>query len=953
VASGKYLCGRGDKYRPVWLPPVPDVIRRKVSQHYDSAVPTAKDCPDFLAWWAINGAGCAITEGPHKAASALSAGIPMLAASGVDALVHGAKSGERQGELRDEVRSLIEGQQRVICCFDRDGSGQASRRVGFAINRIRRAVRDLAGGRKTEFLIADWNPSEGKGIDDVRRAQGLTRVIEILRSASPWESVVSRRFIKGRLGRTPDKVIQLKPGESAKDYAGEIAQAALGRKLLGIKGVKGAGKSELLAELSANRSFLALYHRVSLARAMAIAAESLYRTDIDSALGRSILEKGSRVTACLDGAIGSGASGVPLDFLRGDGVLGLDELEQLFFHVLEAGTLGDRATQARDYLGAAVKTSGLTIAASADLTGWSLDLLESLAADAAGRERAFLVQILGWRESWPGSVAWVTGNTGTPKALAASLAAIDRGERIVFCTDSKKAATENFEALKIRVGGDWEIGQVPGLLVTADTAGDPDVAAFQANPDAWLAEHPEFRFLVHSPSIASGVSIKSESFDRVIGLSVGAVTPEEFAQMLDRFRLPVQREIFTVKRGLYRGKFSGSWNVDDCLEDQQRGGLAASAAAGATDVYRARGALEDANPWNKAQAAVDAEKNLKSALHGYYLIELLKHEGKKIELVSEVGKLTDEDKELLEKIKAEIAEKRFQAINSANKIDEQTAKAYSRLESLTNEQRFELERYNIETCYQIDLAELSEDEARGWVEWDNRGRRRAAAAAFHQFQCPDAAKESDGRAIDRAIKTPSRLTTREIPKSQLRAKLREQLGLDDLLLGLGEFHNQHPVIERIAATARANQNELRIALGVSIGAGHSNTQIVSSLLNQLGIAVEFVRQIGSGATVADCDKHGVEPVRGVRIYEINRESVERMRGIAQRREQHRLDVLAANRAAADSLMEPGEDAMIDEVIEAFTPDVLAEVLRSRYGVSSIAETTPEQITDLWRWWRQR
>jgi hypothetical protein len=128
---------------------------------------------------------------------------------------------------------------------------------------------------------------------------------------------------------------------------------------------------------------------------------------------------------------------------------------------------------------------------------------------------------------------------------------------------------------------------------------------------------------------------------------------------------------------------------------------------------------------------------------------------------------------------------------------------------------------------------------------------------------------------------------------------------------------------------------------------------VSSLLNQLGIAVEFVRQLGSGATVADCSKHGVEPGRGVRVYAINRESVERMQGIAQRREQHRLEVLAANRAAAESLQEPDEFEMAFEISEAFDPELLAEILRSRYGVSGFAETTSEQIADLWRWWRQR
>lgn len=945
VASGKYLCPRGESYRPVWLPPLPDAIRRKVGKRYGLAVPSAKDCPNFWDWAGRNLPAMAVTEGPHKSASMLSDGVVMVAAAGVDALVYGSKFGDRQGRLRDEVAPLLEGRDRITVAFDSDPAGsKGSHRVGCAINRVRRAIRDLKGGRKTEFLLADWdNAIDGKGIDDVRRARGLGRVLEILQAASPWESIVARRAIANRLTREPDLVIQLREGESAADRAGEIAQAALGRKLVAVAGSKGVGKSELIAQLSAGRSFLSIYHRVSLARAMALTARAAYRTDIDSALGRAILEPGSRVSACIDGAISTGASGVSLDFLRRDGALSLDELEQLFSHVLGAGTLGDRAVQARSYLSAAAKTASAVIAASADLNDWSLNLLESLAADATGREQAFLVKILGWRESWAGEVAFVAAKTATDKTLAAALAAIDRGERVIVLSDSRKSATTIFESLKDRISSDWQPGQVPGLLVTADTSASADCVEFLGNPDKWIAAHPEFRLLVYSPSIGSGVSIKkADAFDRVIGLSVGTIGPEDFAQMLDRFRPNVPRQIFTLRRGLYQGKFSGSWNADQALTDQRQGAIAAAQVSGSEDVYRARGAFDTENPWNQAQAAIDADLNLKASLHGHYLIELLRHEGKSITVTSETGKLSDSDKELLEKIKEEITQKRVESILAANRIDEKTAQAYDRLESKTDAQRWELERFKIESVYQIDLSEMAEDEAADWIVWDKDGRKRRAAIAFSQLRSEDAAKDVDNRAIDRAIKNPDRLTAGDVGKAQLRSRLRRQLRIDELL-ALPQLTNDHPTVEWVAKLARQNQNELRIALGVSIGAGHSNTQIVGSLLRGLGVEIRLVKQCGAGEA------------RGQRVYEISQGDLTRLEGIAARREQQRLDRLAANKAAADSMAEPiGDEVdMLADILAAVAPETLMPILAQRYGAKTLMDVTPEQIRDFWEWWRLR
>ena len=264
------------------------------------------------------------------------------------------------------------------------------------------------------------------------------------------------------------------------------------------------------------------------------------------------------------------------------------------------------------------------------------------------------------------------------------------------------------------------------------------------------------------------------------------------------------------------------------------------------------------------------------------------------------------------------------------------------MESLNEDQRWELERFKLESVYQIDLSEMAEDEAADWVTWDKDGRKRRAAIAFSQLRSEDAAKDVDNRAIDRAIKNPDRLTASDIGKAQLRARLRRQIGIDHLL-GLEHFSNDSPTIKRIADICRANQNELRIALGISIGAKHSNTQIVGSLLRGLGIEIKMERQAGAGEA------------RGQRIYAINQDDLARLEGIAARREQQRLDRLAANKAAADAMREPTDDEvdMLADILAAVDTESLMPILTERYGAESLAEITPDQIRDFWEWWRLR
>lgn len=72
------------------------------------------------------------------------------------------------------------------------------------------------------------------------------------------------------------------------------------------------------------------------------------------------------------------------------------------------------------------------------------------------------------------------------------------------------------------------------LLVCSDTAGEPEVQAFFADPNA---ESAKYDLIIASPSVSTGVSITNGHFDYVcgeLGASVG--TPKDGVQMLARVR---------------------------------------------------------------------------------------------------------------------------------------------------------------------------------------------------------------------------------------------------------------------------------------------------------------------------------------------------------------------------------------------------------------------------------
>jgi hypothetical protein len=120
---------------------------------------------------------------------------------------------------------------------------------------------------------------------------------------------------------------------------------------------------------------------------------------------------------------------------------------------------------------------------------------------------------------------------GKPVQTALELA--DAGPLLV-CVDSKEQAATLYRALQDKYPGRR------GLLITADTTGEPEVRAFTRHPSQ---EAHRYDWVVYSPAISSGVSIEVPHFAQHLAVYTGTVTPSNMLQMMLRDRTARQIEL--------------------------------------------------------------------------------------------------------------------------------------------------------------------------------------------------------------------------------------------------------------------------------------------------------------------------------------------------------------------------------------------------------------------------
>ena len=181
--SGQYLApkGIGDKS---YFSPIPDRIAKAIAQSHNLPAPGENET--FWEWFKNHPEiPLTLTEGGKKALSIISLDQPAISLYGCQC---GAKSKDEKGRdkplfLLPELQPYVKG-RRVNIAFDRDSKPSTIKKVEAGIYKLAIAIKK-AGGRP---YVATWDPTDGKGIDDIHARKGRDFVLEILDNAIPFDT---------------------------------------------------------------------------------------------------------------------------------------------------------------------------------------------------------------------------------------------------------------------------------------------------------------------------------------------------------------------------------------------------------------------------------------------------------------------------------------------------------------------------------------------------------------------------------------------------------------------------------------------------------------------------------------------------------------------------------------------------------------------------------------------
>ena len=284
-----------------------------------------------------------------------------------------------------------------------------------------------------------------------------------------------------------------------------------------VKAPMGSGKTEQVARRVVEQSnglACVINHRISLSADLANRLGLNYYKEASGSSGNGVATCiNSIVNKDIKHTLGLAAAVV------------IDEFSQTVDH-LAVGPVEKRSHVYQDFL-QLLREKKIVALLDADLNNRDIDLVE------AAIEGEKPVHVYEMPESW---AEYQFRILPTPTALMTSICNdIRQGENVMLAVDSKTGVQRIAQQIREEMKGDAEaFGESLRLLtIHADNSGGEAQKAFLDNPDA---ESSKYDLLIYSPSISSGVSLKSGHFTRVYGLYNGVVPGREFFQMLRRNR---------------------------------------------------------------------------------------------------------------------------------------------------------------------------------------------------------------------------------------------------------------------------------------------------------------------------------------------------------------------------------------------------------------------------------
>lgn len=829
--GGKYLAPKGIGSQ-AFLPALAPSVRKALSLPIDGsgwdAIAANPSIPIIL------------TEGGKKALCGLSHGHAAIAGFGVDAFT---RKGENQ--LLPELLPFIHPKRRWVIAFDEDSKRSTRRRVRKATARLGRLL--VAAGVSPENIsIAQWEPAQGKGLDDLVVQSGANALHQAIAQAMPfpaWKRGGWDAYLKGKypelFGLTHAPAITLN-----QRYLPALG-LPLDGGILALSSAMGTGKTEAMKALidqakgiDPNCLIELIGYRNSLGKQSAQRLKLDHIHDLQgTGYAQTLINTTSGLAYCLD-SLHRRIKTVLAAIANGRRVLVLlDEIDAVLKHLFLGSTLGRRRGEIMmmfcELLQAVSNSGGWIVCGEADLTSLPIAFLEAITGKTAQ------VVINEWQGNpWKIEAPMPTNDEGEdspglmgPAAIARIIAELAMGKRAVAPTDSQRWGNL-LERAAIAQG--YEVTRLDG-----ETSEEPWAHELMEDPDAFL-EQEKPQLFIYTPTAESGLSITGNHFDVMVAYA-SHLEHRAIMQLMGRVRADIPRAIYCRKFSL--SDESGRQSDPEALLIDWKLNARYSAMAAK---------LGDDAPCldldgielllHEFAAKYDARINGSQAQLRASLLTAMEAQGHIVTQHQELPidqAFKHELKAIREDMDIEQAEEFATADISAMTL----AKAHSIITSSSSKRE---ERVPAQKVLTLDVYPgLPVDDADFVLRniTKSRGRKLRQHTALFMVMKPEVAQAVDRlcwkeQASNQILWLPS--IKREAPK----ALLTKQSGLLEVFK-LGEYQEDSPEVQRVRNFAIHYQADIKRVLGLWCAPSHTGVQIVNKLARSLGMTPQIDRKIGS------------------------------------------------------------------------------------------------------------
>jgi hypothetical protein len=513
----------------------------------------------------------------------------------------------------------------------------------------------------------------------------------------------------------------------------------------------------------------------------------------------SSLEKVFGLAVCID-SLHEGSSvkfsKETIELFR-DCILIIDEVDQVLDHLISATTdIKSHRRRVIDNLILLMNSAQKVIVSSTDISQEIIDFLELNTG-----EKAFIIENTFKPK---GGYCKIYTQSKPHKFWSDVEAALAKGEKIMLFTASQKpTSTWSTQTLEETIKDKYPDLKV--LRTDAETVGDkerPEYKCFDNFNEFIDREKPDI--LLVSPVLETGIDITSKHFDSYWGMNWGVTPVNSFSQAMARIRAKIPRYIWSSNN--FMGRVGNGSYFSSGLEYSQRRQLKVNEL-----IFQHFDS--DFNPYiNDSCLKLWATRGAIVNTQGKQLVKSVQRKFAEDYEVIEIDNVNLEQEEKqsiadrINDIKNLNIEKQYQEIINAPKVDDQTLDEMRKKKEKTSTERF-IERKNQTIRYiapQSKQTELNHQ----ILEAEDKGFFQKINFYWLLRQGKDVSHKIDKqRILDNEF-------TLDLNKKCQTAKIAyfENFGITEIIDSPNEkYHNQHPLIKKVAGRIRSGFNHLKEA----------------------------------------------------------------------------------------------------------------------------------------------